>query len=135
MSRGLTARRLIGATVVLLLATAPLAAQEPLERSRERPAALLPLYVGFAGLLAVDVHSTLSAVEAGARERNPVIRGVLGNPAGMVVLKGATAAGVILLSEKLWPHNRTAPVITMVALNSAYAMVAAHNYRTQGRAR
>jgi hypothetical protein len=134
MSHGLAVRPLIGAAVTLLLLASPVVAQEPPEHIRERPAALLPLYIAFAGLQAIDAHSTLSAVDAGARETNPVVRGVARNPAGMFVLKSATVVGVVVLTEKLWPHNRTAAVLTMLALNSAYATIAAHNYRTaQGR--
>jgi hypothetical protein len=95
-----------------------------------RPAALVPLYVAYAGLQALDAHSTLSAIEAGGREANPMVRGTLGNPAGMFLLKSGSAAAVVFLSEKVWRRNRTAAVITMVALNSAYATIAAHNYRS-----
>jgi hypothetical protein len=95
----------------------------------ERPAALVPLYVTFAGLQALDVHSTWMALGAGAKESNPIVRGTLGNPAGMVAMKSATAVGVMLLTEKLWRHHRTAAVVSMIALNSAYAVIAARNYR------
>ena len=132
MSHGLAVRRLIGASVTLLLLATPVAAQQLPEPTRERPPALLPLYIAFAGLQAIDAHSTLSAVDAGAREMNPVVRGVVGNPAVMFVLKTGTAVGVVLLTEKIWPHNRTAALLTMVALNSAYATIAANNYRARG---
>ena len=103
-------------------------AQEHDTPKRERPAALVPLYVTFAGLQALDVHSTKTAVDAGAHEANPMVRGALGNPAALFLLKSGTAVGVVFLTEKLWHHNRTAAVLTMVLLNSAYATVAAHNY-------
>ena len=96
---------------------------------RDRPAPLVPLYFTFVGLQALDVHSTFSALESGAREANPMVRSALGNPAGLFLLKAGTAAGVVLLTEKLWRRNRTAAVVTMIALNSAYATIAAHNYR------
>lgn len=97
----------------------------------ERPALLLPLYVSFAGLQALDVHSTLTATGAGARETNPVVRSALRNPTGLVLLKAGSGAAVVLLSEKLWRHNRAAALVTMVALNSAYVTIAAHNYNTR----
>jgi len=59
-----------------------------------------------------------------------MVRSALGNPAGLFLLKAGTAAGVVLITERLWRRNRTAAVITMIALNSAYATIAAHNYRT-----
>jgi len=124
------ARRLTAALVVLLFAAAPSLAQERDQLKRDRPASLVPLYVTFAGLQALDVHSTLSALNAGAREANPMVRSALGSPTGLFLLKTSTAAGVVLLTERLWPRNRTAAVITMIAINSAYATIAAHNYRT-----
>jgi hypothetical protein len=117
--------------VVLLLVTpASVAAQQVGRAAKlDRPGALIPLYLTFAGLQALDAHSTWRALDGGARETNPVVRGSLDNPASLVLMKGATAAGVVLLTEKLWRRNRTAAVISMIALNSAYATIAAHNYR------
>ena len=127
------AGRLMFAVVVLFLAAAPALAQGRDQWNDDRPAPLVPLYVAFVGLQALDVHSTFTALDSGAREANPMVRGALGSPAGLVLLKTGTAAGVVLLTEKLWPRNRTAAVITMIALNSAYVTIAAHNYRTAQR--
>lgn len=124
------ARRLTAVVFAFFFAAAPALAQERDQLKRDRPAPLVPLYVAFVGLQALDVHSTFSALDSGAREANPMVRGALGNPAGLFLLKTGTAAGVVLLTEKLWRRNRAAAVITMVALNSAYATIAAHNYRT-----
>lgn len=97
--------------------------------TRPRPAPLVPLYISFAALQAVDAHSTWTAVGNGARESNPLVRGTLGSPAGLLLLKGGTAVGVVLLTERLWPHHRAAAVISMIAFNVGYGLVAAHNYR------
>jgi len=121
---------LSSAALVLLVSSASAAAQSIDQAKRERPAALVPLYLTFAGLQAVDVHSTLQAIDNGGRESNPMVRSAIGNPAGMFALKSGTAIGVVLLTERLWRRNRVAAVATMIALNSAYAAVAAHNYRT-----
>jgi len=94
----------------------------------KRPAALVPLYFGFGALQALDAHSTLTATQTGAYEANPLMRGAAGSPTTMLAVKAATAAGVVALTEKLWRHNRTAAVITMIGINSAYAVIAAHNY-------
>lgn len=119
--------------MLLLLVGNPsnVGAQEREALRPERPAVLLPLYVTFAGLQAVDVHSTLSATGAGARESNPLMRSALASPTRLVLLKAGSGAAVVLLSEKLWRHNRAAALVTMVALNSAYITIAAHNYHTQ----
>lgn len=126
-------RHAAGAILALLICSAGAEAGPPEPIVRDRPAALVPLYVAFAGLQVLDAHSTLSAVEGGARETNPVIRQALGNTAGMLALKSGAAVGVVLLTEKLWPRNRTAAVLTMIAINSAYVTIAAHNYRTVRR--
>lgn len=127
-----------GAVVVLWMQLlliglpASTAAAQDHEPPAQRPALLLPLYVTFAGLQAVDVHSTLSATGAGAREANPLMRSALGHPARLVLLKAGTGTAVVLLSERLWRRNRAAALVTMVVLNSAYVTIAAHNYRTRG---
>ena len=125
--------RWLTAAVLLLFFAAPALAQEREQLKHNRPAPLIPLYIAFVGLQALDVHSTFSALDSGGREANPMVRGALGSPEGLFLLKTGTAAGVVLLTEKLWPRNRTAAVITMIALNSAYATIAAHNYRTAQR--
>lgn len=96
---------------------------------QKRPAALVPLYVTFAALQALDAHSTLMATGSGGVEGNPLMRGAVSNPAAMLAVKAGVATGVVAISERLWRHNRTAAVLTMIGLNSAYALVAAHNYR------
>lgn len=123
------------AVLALLMCSSPAAAEPEPERAggRERPALLVPLYVAYGGLQVLDAHSTLNAVDAGARETNPVVRQALGNTAGMLALKSGAAVGVVLLTEKLWQRNRTAAVLTMIAINSAYITIAAHNYRTAQR--
>ena len=123
----------MSALLIVLAAAASASAQERDAIEQKRPAVLMPLYFTFVGLQALDVHSTMSAVESGAREANPMVRGTVGNPAGMVVLKAGTAAGVVFLTEKVWRRNRTAAIVTMFALNSVYVTVAAHNYRTAAR--
>jgi uncharacterized protein DUF5658 len=94
-----------------------------------RPDPLVPLYVSFCALQVLDIHSTWRAVDRGAVEANPVLRGVVGNQVGMVALKAAGTAGLIYASEKMWKRNRTASIIFMVAANSAMAWVVQNNYR------
>lgn len=94
-----------------------------------RPRAMVPLYVSYAALQALDVHSTARAIDRGAVEANPVMRGMDGNRPGMLALKAAGTAGVIYAGEKLWRKNKTAAVVLMVAANSAVAFVVQRNYR------
>ena len=94
-----------------------------------RPAPLVPLYVSFCALQVLDTHSTSRALDRGAVEANPMLRGVVGNQMGLVALKAAGTAGLIYASEKMWKGNRTASIIFMVAANSAMAWVVQNNYR------
>jgi hypothetical protein len=95
---------------------------------------LLPLYVSFGVLQALDFQSTRTALATGGgREANPLMNGVVGSPAGFFALKAATGAAVILASEKMRPRNRIAAIATMVALNGLYASIVSHNYAVAGR--
>jgi Domain of unknown function (DUF5658) len=125
------------AVVATPAAPTPLAAPAPsspdtaeIGRARERrPDPLVPMYASFCALQVLDIHSTWRAVDRGAVEANPVLRGVVGNQVGLVALKAAGTAGLIYASEKMWKKNRTASIIFMVAANSAMAWVVQNNYR------
>ena len=97
--------------------------------STERPKALVPLYASFGVLQVMDMHSTWTALDSGSVEANPLLKGVAGNQLGLVAVKGAGAAAVIAVSERLYKKNRTAAVLLMVVSNSAMACVVEHNYR------
>ena len=102
--------------------------------SQPRPPALMPLYLSFAALQMFDVHSTVLAVNRGAHELNPLIRSIDADPVALTAFKLGTTAATIALSEKLWrSHNRTAAVMSMIAVNTAYAFIVTNNYRTANR--
>ena len=84
----------------------PPASAVPAPRA-ERPAILIPLYTSFVTLQALDIQSTLRATQFGGREANPVVGGMLGSPAAFVAAKAGVSAGIVLVSERLWPA--TAP--------------------------
>jgi Domain of unknown function (DUF5658) len=95
---------------------------------------IVPLYLSFAALQALDVHSTMAALErGGTRESNPVMAGVVGTPAAFIALKAATGAGIIYLTERVRARSRTTAVIMLTAFNSLYAAVVARNYRLAAR--
>jgi hypothetical protein len=98
-----------------------------------RPGLLTPLYVSFATMQALDMHSTLRALNNGGREANPMMGSVVKSPAGMAALKATTSLGIVMLSERLWKQNRAAAVVTMVALNAVYGAVVTHNYSVAAR--
>jgi uncharacterized protein DUF5658 len=105
--------------------------QWPTPSQSSRPKSLLPLYVSFAALQALDAHSTLQAIDNGHGERNPVVGTFTSTPGAMVGLKLASTAGTIYLTERLWRKHRGAAIALMIAVNGAYAAVVAHNYRVR----
>lgn len=119
-------------------ADAPEAAAAPaivvparVERALARPAVLPALYASYAALQAYDVYSTRQALSRGAREANPLMQGVVGNPGAFVALKAGVAAGTILAAERLWKHDKKAAAIgIMIASNVVASMVASKNART-----
>lgn len=96
---------------------------------RRNPSALLnSLYVSTAVMQALDMHSTLQAFKAGAVEGNPLMAGIAKNPGTFMAAKAAVAASTILAARQIAKKSRVGAVVTMVAINSAYAMIVSHNY-------
>jgi hypothetical protein len=81
-----------------------------------------------AALQTMDVASTRKALShGGAYEANPVFGAIGGSLPAAIALKAGATAGIILLTERVRKTNRAAAIATMVALNSAYATIVAHN--------
>jgi Domain of unknown function (DUF5658) len=95
--------------------------------SLPRPRLLTPLNVSFALLQALDVHSSMRAIERGGREANPVFESLDQWPAAVAV-KAASTLGVVLLTNTLSRRHPKRAVLTMIALDSAYCWIVAHNY-------
>jgi uncharacterized protein DUF5658 len=94
----------------------------------KRPGSLSMLYASFASLQIFDAVSTLHGVQRGGAEGNPVVSGLVGNPAALWALKGGVSAASIAVAERLWrQHRRGASIATMVAANGVMAAVAARN--------
>lgn len=91
--------------------------------------ALLPFYASTAALQILDVRSTLQVIKLGGSEGNPMLRGLAAHPAMFVGVKAAVAAASIYSAQRLAKHSKVAAIATMVALNSVYGMVVAHNYQ------
>jgi hypothetical protein len=100
---------------------------------RSAPSAFPRMYVAFGLLQAVDAHSTIVTLKGGAKEANPLIGGLAGNPAALVAVKTASAAGTLYCVERLRKKNRVAAAVTMAALNSAYAVVVMNNARVAAK--
>lgn len=99
----------------------------------KRPAALPALYAALGALNALDVYSTRKAIGAGAREANPLMRTAAGNSAAMTAVKAAATASTIYFVERTWKKNRTAAILTAVAINGVTAAVVARNLRNARR--
>jgi hypothetical protein len=97
--------------------------------SSSTTAAMLSLYAVTVALQMLDAHSTMSALGRGAREANPLMKDIAANKAAMFGVKAAVAGTTILAMHKVSKKNRVAAIITGIAINSAYAVVVAHNYR------
>lgn len=91
---------------------------------------LVPLYISFATLQALDAHTTIHALNHGAREMNPMMQGIASRPAALIAVKGGVAASTILIADKLRTRSRIGAVVFMAAVNSLYATVVANNYST-----
>jgi hypothetical protein len=117
----------------------PMTLQQPrqsarLEGSRIGSRTLLTsLYASTAAMQMLDVHSTFKAMDRGAIEANPLMSGLVKNRAAFVTTKAAVAAATIYASSRIAKTNRVAAIVTMVAMNSAYAMIVSNNYKIAGR--
>lgn len=98
-------------------------------RRTSSTALLNSLYVSTIAMQALDVHSTLSAMRSGAVEGNPLMAGVAGHRAAFIAVKAGVAASTVFAAQKLAKHNKVAAIVTLMAINSAYAYVVNHNYR------
>ena len=97
---------------------------------RRRPPVLIPLYVSLATFNLLDAHSTFRAVDAGARELNPLVAGFANNRGALLAVKAGVAMGTVFLSERMWREGKRKSAVAMVAvLTVANALIARHNYR------
>jgi hypothetical protein len=93
-----------------------------------RPAVLPALYAGSAILQGYDAYSTMSALKAGGREANPLMKTVVSNPLLFIGVKAAITTTSIMAAERMWRnHNRMGAVVVMAISNGVMAAVAAHN--------
>lgn len=90
---------------------------------------LLPLYASTALMQALDVHSTLQVLSHGGGEGNPMLQGVVSNRPAFIAAKAAVAASTIYAASRIAKHSKVGAIITLVGLNSVYAMVISHNYK------
>lgn len=78
---------------------------------------------------ALDVHSTMKAVERGAVEANPLMSGIVKNKAAFIGVKAAMGAGFMYATHRMAKRNKVGAIVTAAAVNSVYLFVAHHNYK------
>lgn len=86
------------------------------------------LYAGFITTQALDVHSTLRALDAGHKEANPIVRWATGTPAAFVSFKAATTFGTMYLVQRMRKKHPKGALLLLAAIDTAFALVVAHNY-------
>jgi hypothetical protein len=105
----------------------------PAPKSSMLAGSLVGLYATTATLQMLDVRSTYAVLARGGAEGNPVMSRVVQNKPAFVAVKAALAAGTIIAARQMAKRSRLAAVVTLVALNSAYATVVAHNFSVARR--
>ena len=98
-------------------------------------AAFGTLYTSFGLLQALDAHSTSRALASGAIESNGLVAGIADRPILLMGAKTAVTAGTIVLMERLRKRHPKAAMVTMMALNCAYAVIVVRNSRIAHQAR
>lgn len=96
---------------------------------------LIPLFASYAVLQALDVHSTLTAINRGGFERNPIVAPFVNHPAAFVACKAGVTTATFLAANRLAKRNRVAAYAMLAVADSAYAYIVAHNYQVASRLR
>jgi hypothetical protein len=113
---------------VVAASDVPAPVLRPLRPARRSPL-MDALYASTFTMQALDVHSTLKAFGAGAVEANPLMADVTRNKLAFVALKAGIATSTVLAAHNMSRTNKVAAVVTLVGINSAYAMIVSHNYQ------
>jgi hypothetical protein len=87
------------------------------------------LYASTAVLQALDIHSTLKGLDRGATEANPMMSGLAARKGAFVATKIGVSAATILAARQMAKKNKLAAALTLVGINSLYAVVVSHNYK------
>lgn len=98
-------------------------------------ASLVGLYASTVALQMLDVRSTYAVIERGGAEGNPIMAGIVSSKGAFVAMKAGLAASTILAARQIAKHNKVAAIITLVAVNSVYASVVAHNFNLANQMR
>ena len=103
--------------------------------SRPNPGLMLGLYATTVVMQGLDAQSTFAGLKSGGVEANGTMGGITKSRVGFYAVKAAVATGTILAARHIAKRNKVAAIVMLVAVNSAYALVAVHNYKVAGRVR
>ena len=122
---------LVVTALLLSAATAADAADKYESASEERiaNAAMLVTYSTTFVVQMYDAHTTLRALDAGAREMNPLVSPFSSDPRTVIAIGLVRAAAIDLALRSIAQRNKWAAVVVGAGINSAYLMVAVHNNR------
>jgi hypothetical protein len=123
---------LAATAIVLLFAATSASAADNYESAPEKGIASAAMMVTYSTTFVVqmyDAHTTIRALDAGAREMNPLLS-PSSSDARTVIAVGLVRATVIDLAlRSIAKRNKWAAVAAGAGINSAYLVVAAHNNR------
>jgi hypothetical protein len=77
----------------------------------------------------LDWDSTMTALSAGAIEKNPLIRPFTSHRSAFAALKLGIAASAIVAAHNLSKHHKVRAVIALVAIDLFYGSLAVRNYK------
>jgi uncharacterized protein DUF5658 len=103
---------------------------DPVPAAFRSSPSFLALQISFGALQAMDVYSTVRSLRTGSAEANPVVRGIAGDPLALAAVKAVAATSSLLLIRRVAKKHRATAIVTLVAMNAAYAVIVAHNLRS-----
>lgn len=109
--------------------------QRPGRGGPARPAWVYGMHAATIVLQSLDVHSTLTALDRGAVEANPLLSDIVHNPPAFIALKAGMTAGLIYGVDHMARRHPLRALLVSAAVTSAYVIVIAHNYRVAGALR
>ena len=123
----------LAATALLLLSAATAAyADDTFESAPEKRIANAAMLVTYSTTFVVqmyDAHTTLRALDAGAREMNTLLSPFSSDPRTVIAIGLVRATAINLALRSIAQRNKWAAVVVGAGINSAYLMVALHNNR------
>jgi hypothetical protein len=90
---------------------------------------MLPLYASMAVAEALDAHSTIVAVDAGARERNPILGVLAPHPTLFSTVKVVATVTLLRAAHQLGKKHPRGAIAAMIGLSAFNTAIAIHNYR------